>query len=69
MNKNIKQRLIQIFSTLPLQSLLLFAAAGTLACSWAGIFLATGAAILMIDFFLLPREYAEFQQELISLSG
>jgi protein-S-isoprenylcysteine O-methyltransferase Ste14 len=59
MNKNILRRSIQVLSTLIIQGLVLFAAAGTFCWIWAWIFLATGAAVLVINFLLLPRELIE----------
>lgn len=59
MNRNIVRRLVQVLSTLLIQGLVLFAAAGTLRWRWAWIFLAAGAAILLINFFVLPRELIE----------
>jgi protein-S-isoprenylcysteine O-methyltransferase Ste14 len=58
-NKNIMRRLIQVFSTLIIQGLILFIAAGTIYWKWAWILLLLGVAILIINLFVMPRELIE----------
>jgi protein-S-isoprenylcysteine O-methyltransferase Ste14 len=59
MNTNIMRRLIQVFLTLFMQGLLLFAFAGTLHWTWAWIFLILNVGILLINLSVLPRELIE----------
>lgn len=59
MNSNIMRRLVQVFSTLLLQGLILFAAAGTLSWTWAWTFLIMNVGILLINLRVLPRELIE----------
>ena len=59
MNKNIVRRLIQVFSILLFQGIILFIAAGTLYWKWAWIVLLLGAFLLLINLILLPAELIE----------
>ena len=59
MKKNIIRRLIQVFSILLFQGVILFIAAGTLSWKWAWIVLLSGAFFLMINLILLPAELIE----------
>lgn len=56
MNKDIIRRLIQVFSVLFLQGVILFVAAGTLSWNWAWAVLLLGVFLLMINWILLPTE-------------
>lgn len=59
MNKDVFRRIIQVISTLFIQGFILFISAWSLDWSWAGIFIATGVIILIINFMVLPREVIE----------
>ena len=59
MNKDIIRRLIQVFSILLFQGVILFIAAGTLSWKWAWIVLLLGALLLLINLILLPAELIE----------
>lgn len=59
MNKDIIRRLIQVFSVLLLQGVILFIAAGTLSWKWAWIVLLLGAYLLIVNLILLPAELIE----------
>lgn len=58
-NKNIARRLLQVLVTMIVQGVILFAAAGTLHWIWAWMFMLLGIVILIINFFMLPREVIE----------
>jgi protein-S-isoprenylcysteine O-methyltransferase Ste14 len=53
------RRLVQVFLILVLQGALLFVSAGTLAWTWAWIFLSAGILILLVNLLVLPREVIE----------
>lgn len=59
MNTNIIRRLVQVFLTLFIQGVILFAAAGTLFWKWAWILLLLGVVILIIDLLVIPAELIE----------
>jgi protein-S-isoprenylcysteine O-methyltransferase Ste14 len=59
MNKDIIRRLIQVFSILLFQGVILFIAAGTLSWKWAWIVLLLSAFLLIINLILLPAELIE----------
>ncbi len=59
MNKDIVRRMVQVFLTLLIQSIILFVSAGTLSWKWAWIFIVIGIFILVINYMVLPREVIE----------
>ncbi len=59
MNKDIVRRMVQVFLTLLIQSIILFVSAGTLSWNWAWIFIVIGIFILVINYIVLPREVIE----------
>jgi protein-S-isoprenylcysteine O-methyltransferase Ste14 len=58
-NKNIIRRLIQVFSILILQGVILFVAAGTLSWKWAWYVLLLGFVLLIINWIVMPAELIE----------
>ena len=59
MNKDIIKRIGQVVATLFLQGFLLFVFAGTLSWNWAWIFLILEIVVLIINYWVLPREVME----------
>lgn len=59
MNKAIFKRLIQIFFTLLIQSIILFVSAWTLKWHWAWVFISTGIVILIINLIVIPTVVIE----------
>jgi len=59
MNTNVIRRLVQVFLTLFIQGVILFAAAGTLFWKWAWILLLLSVVILIINLLVIPVELIE----------
>lgn len=59
MNTNVIRRLVQVFLTLLIQGVILFAAAGTLFWKWAWILLLLSVVILIINLLVIPVELIE----------
>lgn len=59
MNTNVIRRLVQVFLTLFIQGVILFAAAGTLFWKWAWILLLLSVVTLIINLLVIPVELIE----------